>query len=128
MKLKIKIELKGEVFEGTLTDEFSPKTVDKIVESLPIESEVMTWGDEVYFDVPVEMEEENAKAVVSKGDVGYWPEGRTLCIFYGKTPLSESEENIIPASAVNIVGRINEPDRLKRIEPEGGERIRVSEW
>lgn len=127
-KIKIKIGIEEEVFAATLTKDFSPETVEKIVDSLPIESEVMTWGDEVYFDVPVDMGEENAKETVSKGDVGYWPEGRTLCIFYGKTPLSESEDEIIPASAVNIVGRIEEPDRLKRIEPLEGARIRVSEW
>lgn len=63
-----------------------------------------------------------------KGDIGYWPVGRTLCIFYGKTPLSESEKKIIPASAVNIVGKIEDPDRLKRIRPKGGEKIRISEW
>jgi len=126
--MKIKIEIEGAVFEGTFTDEFSPKTVEKIVDSLPIESEVMTWGDEVYFDVPVDMEEENAKETVNKGDVGYWPAGNTLCIFYGKTPISDSDEEIRPASAVNIVGRIAEPDRLKRLDPKDGGRIRVSEW
>jgi hypothetical protein len=126
--MKIKIELEGEVFEALLTGEFAPKTVEKIVAALPIESDVMVWGDEVYFDVPVEMDEENAKETVSKGDLGYWPAGNTLCIFYGKTPISESDEEIRPASAVNIVGRIAEPDRLKRLDPKGGERIRISEW
>jgi hypothetical protein len=126
--MKIKIEIEGAVFEATLTKDFAPKTVEKIVEVMPIESEVMTWGDEVYFDVPVDMGEENAKETVNKGDVGYWPAGNTLCIFYGKTPISDSEEEIRPASAVNIVGRINEPDRLKKLDPKGGERIRVSEW
>jgi hypothetical protein len=126
--MKIKIEIEGEVFSATLTKEFAPKTVEKIVEVMPIESDVMTWGDEVYFDVPVDIGEENSKETVSKGDVGYWPEGKTLCIFYGKTPISDSEEEIRPSSAVNIVGRINEPDRLKKLDPKGGERIRVSEW
>ena len=126
--MKIKIDIEGEVFEALLTGEFAPKTVAKIVAALPIESEVMTWGDEVYFDIPVDMEEENAKETVSKGDLGYWPAGNTLCIFYGKTPISESEEIIRPASAVNIVGRIAEPDRLKRLAPHGGESIRISEW
>ena len=126
--MKLKIELEGEVFAAVLTKEFSPQTVEKIVDALPIESEVMTWGDEIYFDVPVEMAEENAKEVVSKGDIGYWPAGNTLCIFYGKTPMSKSEVEIIPASAVNIVGRIDEPDRLKRLSPKGGEQIRISEW
>ncbi len=126
--MKIKIEIEGAVFEAVLTNEFSPKTMEMIVESLPIESEVMTWGDELYFDVPVQMEEENAKGSVTKGDIGYWPAGKTLCIFYGKTPLSESEEKIVPASPVNIVGKLEESDRLKKIVLKGGEKIRISEW
>jgi hypothetical protein len=126
--MKIKIDIEGEVFEATLAREAAPKTVELIVDALPIESDVMVWGDEVYFDVPVDMAEENAKETVRKGDLGYWPAGNTLCIFYGKTPISESEEEIRPASAVNIVGRIAEPDRLKRLSPKGGERIRISEW
>ena len=126
--MKIKIDREGQVFEALLTGEFASKTVEKIVAALPIESDVIVWGDEVYFDVPVDMEEENAQDTVSKGDLGYWPAGRTLCIFYGKTPISESEEIIRPASAVNIVGRIEEPDKLKSLDPKGGERIRVSKW
>ena len=66
MSEKIKIEIEEEVFAATLTKDFSPKTVEMIVKSLPIESEVLTWGDEVYFDGPVEMKEENAKDSVSK--------------------------------------------------------------
>lgn len=123
---KIKIELEDKEFAATLTTEFSPKTVEQIVDALPVESEVMTWGDEVYFDVPVAMGEENAKETVHKGDLGYWPAGQTLCIFYGKTPISESEEQIRPASPVNIVGRIEEPDRLKRYGPKEGARIRIA--
>ena len=126
--MRIKIELEGAVFAASFTDEFSPQTVEKIVEALPIESEVMTWGDEIYFDIPVDMGEENAKELVSKGDIGYWPAGNTLCIFYGKTPMSKSEDEIIPASAVNIVGRIEGPDRLKKLAPKGGEQIKISEW
>jgi hypothetical protein len=127
-KMKIEVELGDEVFEAELTNEFSPKTFEKIVESQPIEAETKTWGDELYFDVPVVMEEENALGFVSKGDIGYWPAGRTLCIFYGKTPLSESEKKIIPASPVNIVGKLKAPERLKRIKAKEGARIRISQW
>jgi hypothetical protein len=87
--------------------------------------------------IKVELEDEEfaatltkefSKETVSKGDIGYWPAGRTLCIFYGKTPITESEEQIRPASAVNIVGRIEEPDRLKRCEPKEGDKIRIAKW
>ncbi len=99
--MKIKIEIEDAVFAATLTKEFSPRTVEKIEAVLPIESEAKKWGDEIYFDVLVEMEEENAKEFVSKGYLGYWPAGKALCIFYGKKPISESVEKIKPASAVN---------------------------
>jgi len=123
--MKIRIEIGEEEFEATLTKELSPKTVEAIVEALPIESEAMVWGDEIYFDIPVDMEEENAQDYVSKGDIGYWPAGNTLCFFYGKTPISNSDDKIKPASAVNIVGQIEEPDRLKRIVHKAGEKIKV---
>jgi hypothetical protein len=124
--MNLKIELNGAVFEATLTSEYSPTTASAITEALPFESAVMTWGDELYFDVPVAMGEENARESVRKGDIAYWPAGRTLCIFYGKMPLSNSEEEIIPASAVNVVGKITEPERLKKLKPRGGEWIRLS--
>ena len=126
--MRLKIELTGAVFEATLTAEYSPKTVSKVIEALPIESEVMTWGDEIYFEVPVVMDEEHARAAVRKGEIAYWPPGRALCIFYRMTPLSVSEDELIPASAVNVVGRILEPERLKRLRPREGEMIRLSAW
>lgn len=124
-QMKIRIEIGEEVFAATLTMEFSPKTVEAIVEALPIESEALEWGDEIYFDIPVDMGEENAKELVSKGDIGYWPAGNALCLFYGKTPISESEEKIKPASAVNIVGKIEGPDKLKKVKHKEGEKIRI---
>lgn len=125
-KLRIMVEVRGTFFDAELTSEYSPETFEKLVTSLPIRAEVKTWGDELYFDVPVIMGEENAFGFVSKGDIGYWPVGRTLCIFYGRTPLSESEEKIVPASPVNLVGRLKEPERLKKLRPRGGETIRIA--
>ena len=125
METKLNIEIGADEFKVTLTKRLSPKTVEAIVEALPIESEAKKWGDEIYFDVPVDMAEENAQEIVSKGDIGYWPTGNALCIFYGKTPISESETEIRPASAVNIVGSLEEPDRLKMINPKTGEKIRI---
>ena len=60
--------------------------------------------------------------------IAYWPPGRALCIFYGMTPLSDSADKIIPASAVNLVGRLREPERLKRLRPREGTAIRLSAW
>ena len=52
-------------------------------------------------------------STVRKGDLGYWPAGNCFCIFYGRTPMSPSEEEIVPASAVNVIGSIENPDGLK---------------
>ena len=125
METRLNIEIGADEFKAALTKRLSPKTVEALVEALPIESEAKKWGAELYFDVPVDMAEENAQEIVSKGDIGYWPTGNALCIFYGKTPISESETEIRPVSAVNIVGSLEEPDRLKMIDPKTGEKIRI---
>ncbi|MGR3175930.1 MAG: cyclophilin-like family protein [Candidatus Scalindua sp.] len=65
-----------------------------------------TWGEEIYFEIPVKsVLDDTAKEVVGKGDLGYWPTGKAFCIFFGPTPASQGDE-IRPASAVNIVGRV----------------------
>ena len=80
-------------------------TARMILAALPIEASGQTWGDEIYFEIPVSAEEDNAQAVVELGDLGYWPPGSAFCSFYGKTPASPGDE-IRPASPVNVVGRI----------------------
>ena len=82
------------------------KTSEAIWNALPIENTVNTWGEEIYFEIPVKSAlDETAKEVVEKGDLGYWPTGKAFCIFFGPTPASEGDE-IRPASAVNIVGKV----------------------
>jgi len=80
-------------------------TAQKIWEALPIEGSVNTWGDEIYFSIPVNIGVENAEEVVSEGDLGYWPPGNAFCIFFGLTPASQGDE-IRPASPVNVFGKI----------------------
>ena len=74
---------------------------------MPICSSFNTWGDEIYFSIPVEAEldEHALREVVEIGDLGYWPPGSAFCIFFGLTPVSEPGK-IMPASAVNIVGKV----------------------
>lgn len=110
---RITIEIGGEVFSASLTDDRSPVTAGLIRDALPIRSVASQWGDEIYFEIPVAAELENGADRVSGGDLGYWPEGRCFCIFYGPTPLSRLPDEIIPASAVSVVGRIDRTDRLK---------------
>jgi uncharacterized protein len=74
--------------------------------ALPLEASAQTWGDEIYFRIPVEQKlDGTALEVVAVGDLGYWPTGRAFCIFFGPTPASRGDE-IRPASAVNLVGKV----------------------
>ena len=80
-------------------------TADAIWDALPIEAKASTWGEEIYFGIPVFLEEDDAQEVVDLGEVGYWPPGHAFCIFFGRTPMSIGNE-IRPASPVNVFGKI----------------------
>src|SRR5437773_6558791 len=80
--------------------------VSAIWDTLPLEAKAETWGDEIYFGIPVRAEADRAKEVVALGDVGYWPPGHAFCVFFGPTPASRGDE-IRPASPVNVVGRVS---------------------
>ena len=77
----------------------------KIWEALPLEARSSTWGDEIYFGIPVSCGPENPKETVEMGELGYWLEGSCFCIFFGPTPMSRGNE-IRPASAVEVFGKI----------------------
>ncbi|HBH01751.1 MAG: hypothetical protein A2W08_11480 [Candidatus Rokubacteria bacterium RBG_16_73_20] len=99
------------------------RTATAIWDRLPIEAKGETWGDEIYFDIGVRAAPESPREVVESGDLGYWPPGRAFCIFFGPTPMSRGDE-IRPASAVNVVGRIaGDPAVFKRVR--AGTRVRI---
>ena len=87
------------------------KTAEAVWEALPIQARANTWGDEIYFSIPVHLDEENAQGVVNLGDVGYWPPGHAFCIFFGRTPVSRGNE-IRPASPVNVFGSVDGDARV----------------
>ncbi len=91
--------------EGEILTDRNPKTAQKILDALPIESGGSRWGQEIYFSIPVKQGEEDSQEVVEKGDLAYWPPGNAFCIFWGRTPASTGDE-IRPASAVNVFGRL----------------------
>lgn len=98
-------------------------TADLVWDSLPMEASGSTWGDEIYFRTPISAEEEDAREVVEMGDVAYWPPGQALCLFFGPTPASQGDE-IRPASAVNVLGRIDgDATVLKQVR--SGSKVRV---
>ena len=81
-------------------------TAEAIWEALPIKGRANTWGDEIYFDVPVFLESSgDAREAVAVGELGYWPTGHAFCIFFGRTPASRDDEPRA-ASPVNVFGRV----------------------
>jgi hypothetical protein len=83
-------------------------TATAIWQALPIEGSASTWGEEIYFRIPVSQDlEPDARELVARGDLAYWPQGKAFCIFFGATPISEPGE-IRPASAVNVVGQLSD--------------------
>ena len=114
MKIKITTKTTGTI-TATLTEE-NPETAKAFTAALPITGNANTWGDEIYFTVPVEAGEENSKPVVELGDIAYWPPGNAFCIFFGRTPMSRGDE-IRPASPVNVFGKIDgDPKVFKQVK------------
>lgn len=91
-------------------------TADAVWDALPISGTASRWGDEVYFTVTLRLPlEAEARAQVERGEIGYWPEGPAIALFYGPTPASTGSEPVA-ASPVNIFGRITgDAARLARV-------------
>ena len=113
MKTQITMKIKNSISAILeLDDSSSPNTVSEFIENLPFTVYLNVWGDEIYTsESPISQKEENAKTPVNLNDVAYWPTGKAICLFYGPTPLSNSGD-IIPASPVNIIGKIISPDKV----------------
>ncbi len=81
-------------------------TAQTIATALPLRTSFNTWGDEIYFAIPIDAAlDDSAQDIVELGDLGYWPPGKALCIFFGPTPVSQPGK-IRPASAVNVIGKV----------------------
>lgn len=115
MKRKIKIVVGKVELEAWLNE---TKTATKVFEALPLKSSVNTWGDEIYFTIPVDAQPEDPRELVDLGDIAYWPPGKAMCIFFGKTPISRGDE-IRPASPVNIIGKVEGDYKLLRKVKDG---------
>jgi hypothetical protein len=100
-------EIRISVGDAVLSAElFDTETARAVSDALPLDTEFKTWGDEFYFEIPVKLPlDDTATTKVRVGDIGYWPTGSALAIFFGPTPMSTSEAPV-PASKVNLVGRI----------------------
>jgi hypothetical protein len=93
----LEIDIKGRGKALAELDDRNPRISSALYQMLPMEARASLWGEEVYFDILLEMEDENPTPSATAGDISYWAPGPAFCIFFGETQ---------PYSAVNHLGRI----------------------
>ncbi len=95
----IEIEVIGKGKALAKLDDRNCRIREAFFRALPMEGTANLWGEEVYFNVPLQMENENPSPTAAAGDICYWSPGPAFCIFFGKTQ---------PYSAVNHIGKVTE--------------------
>jgi hypothetical protein len=121
MPTPIRILIGSVALDATLSDTPCARAIARVI---PLRAPVHAWGDEFYFTVPIALEPDaTATMEVEAGDIGYWPPGQAVAIFFGPTPLSTGDRPV-PVSAVNRVGKVNGDTRLLR-NGKGAAEIRI---
>jgi hypothetical protein len=119
--MKIVFKIKNISLQAEL---YNTKTAKAVYDVLPLEADIEEWGDEFYFETPVQMPlDETATSRVKIGDIGYWPPGNAIAIFFGPTPISKGNDPV-PASDVNLIGKIIGDATILR-ELKGARKIRI---
>ena len=119
---KITITAGDVTLEAELTES---ETAKRIFDILPLEAHANVWGEEIYFEIPLQLAAEaDARADVQVGELGYWPAGPAFCIFFGPTPVSTGDQPRA-YSPVNVFGRVIGDAKLLLAVAEG-ETVRVA--
>ncbi len=98
-------------------------TAQEIIKHLPLEAKTSRWQDEIYFETGITAAADNTSLELNIGDIAYWPQGKCVCVFFGPTPLSDSDKPV-PANPVVIIGKTDsKPEELRKIK--AGDQIKV---
>ena len=118
----IRIEAEGVRLYAVLA---STPTADAVWDALPLGGAARLWGEEVYFDVNLKLPlEAGARAEVAVGEIGYWPQGPAIALFFGRTPASRDTAPVA-ASPVNVFGRIT-GDATRLVRVRAGAMVRLT--